>query len=204
MSWMRDRMNTIRTPTGVVTRIRARGSATTSISRAVDISRGPIGTDEATAKDRIDAAPYMGGEAVSAGLEPGLRTRAFIYNTLIYDKAVDDRLRNYPTWLSARNLANEASDESVQALLSAVRARNDIPRRWYALKPVPTSDPNLNARADRLIGQVVTVEAAIENGKGRVRVGDGVWNARGPDAPAGSAVRVVAADGTCLTVELAG
>jgi membrane protein implicated in regulation of membrane protease activity len=47
----------------------------------------------------------------------------------------------------------------------------------------------------------VTVETAIENGKGRVRVGDGVRNARGPDSPAGSAVVVVAADGTCLTVE---
>ena len=94
----------------------------------------------------------------------------------------------------------------LQAVLFAILAFISVwsGRRWYALKPVATSDPNLNARADRLIGQVVTVEAAIENGKGRVRVGDGVWNARGPDAPAGSAVRVVAADGTCLTVELAG
>lgn len=94
----------------------------------------------------------------------------------------------------------------LQAVLFAILAFISVwsGRRWYARNPVPTSDPNLNARADRLIGQVVTVEAAIENGKGRVRVGDGVWNARGPDAPAGSAVRVVAADGTCLTVELAG
>lgn len=91
----------------------------------------------------------------------------------------------------------------LQAMLFAILAFISVwcGRRWYARNPVPTSDPNLNARADRLIGQVVTVEAAIENGKGRVRVGDGVWNARGPDAPTGSAVRVVAADGTCLTVE---
>jgi membrane protein implicated in regulation of membrane protease activity len=74
-------------------------------------------------------------------------------------------------------------------------------RRWYDRNPVATSDPKLNDRAARLIGQVVTVESAIENGKGRVLVGDGVWNARGPDAPAGASVRVVAADGTCLTVE---
>src|SRR5207237_5891209 len=69
-------------------------------------------------------------EAITEGLAPGLRTRAFIFNTLVHDKAVEDRLRNYPTWLSSRNLANEASDESVQALMDAVRARNDIPRRW--------------------------------------------------------------------------
>src|SRR5204863_4452825 len=73
-------------------------------------------------------------EAVSAALEPGLRTRAYLLNTLLADKATDDRLRRYPHWLAARNLANEASDESVQALIAAVRARNDIPRRWYRLK----------------------------------------------------------------------
>ncbi|HEX3802250.1 MAG TPA: M3 family oligoendopeptidase [Solirubrobacteraceae bacterium] len=73
-------------------------------------------------------------EAVTAALEPGLRTRAFIFNTLIYDKSVDDRLRKYPHWLAARNLANEASDESVLALIHAVRGRYDIPQRWYRLK----------------------------------------------------------------------
>ncbi len=73
-------------------------------------------------------------EAVSAALEPGLRTRAFLFNTLLADKATDDRLRRYPGWLAARNLANEASDESVQALIEAVRGRNEIARRWYRLK----------------------------------------------------------------------
>jgi oligoendopeptidase F len=73
-------------------------------------------------------------EAVTEALQPGLRTRAFIFNTLLHDKAVDDRLRSYPHWLSSRNLSNEASDESVQALLEAVRGRYEIPQRWYRLK----------------------------------------------------------------------
>jgi oligoendopeptidase F len=73
-------------------------------------------------------------EAVSEALEPGLRTRVFIYNTLIYDKSVDDRLRSFPHWLASRNLSNEASDKSVMALIEAVRARNELPRRWYRLK----------------------------------------------------------------------
>ena len=73
-------------------------------------------------------------ERVTAALAPGLRTRAFIFNTLLHDKAVDDRLRHYPNWLAARNLSNEASDESVQALLTAVRNRYELPRRWYRLK----------------------------------------------------------------------
>jgi oligoendopeptidase F len=73
-------------------------------------------------------------EAVSAALAPGLRTRAFLFNTLLADKATDDRLRRYPNWLAARNLANEASDESVRALIEAVRGRYEIARRWYRLK----------------------------------------------------------------------
>jgi oligoendopeptidase F len=73
-------------------------------------------------------------EAVTAALSPGLRTRAFLFNTLLADKATDDRLRSYPHWLAARNLANEASDESVQALLQAVRGRYELARRWYRLK----------------------------------------------------------------------
>lgn len=73
-------------------------------------------------------------EAITEALEPGLRTRAFILNTLLYDKSVDDRLRRYPHWLASRNLANEASDESVMALIEAIRARRDVPQRWYRLK----------------------------------------------------------------------
>ena len=73
-------------------------------------------------------------EAVTAALAPGLRTRAFAFNTLLADKATDDRLRHYPHWLAARNLANEASDDSVQALITAVRGRYEVARRWYRLK----------------------------------------------------------------------
>jgi oligoendopeptidase F len=73
-------------------------------------------------------------ESVTRALEPGLRTRAYIFNTLLHDKAVDDRLRAYPNWLASRNLSNEASDESVQALIQAVKGRYEIPRRWYRLK----------------------------------------------------------------------
>ncbi len=72
--------------------------------------------------------------SVTEALRPGLRTRAYIFNTLLADKSLDDRLRHYPTWLSARNLANEASDESVQALVGAVQGRYEIARRWYRLK----------------------------------------------------------------------
>ncbi len=73
-------------------------------------------------------------KAVTAALAPGLRSRAFIFNTLLLEGSIEDRLRAYPTWLSSRNLANEASDASVDALIQAVMARYDLPQRWYATK----------------------------------------------------------------------
>src|SRR5207302_8767775 len=72
--------------------------------------------------------------AVTKGLAPGLRTRAYVYNTLMADKATEDRLRHYDHWLASWNLHQQASDESVAALVAAVRKRYDIPQRWYALK----------------------------------------------------------------------
>ncbi len=74
-------------------------------------------------------------------------------------------------------------------------------RRWYLSNPVESSDPLLNDRAARLRGETLTVVSAIENGRGRVRVGDSVWACKGPDAPEGAPVRVVGADGACLRVE---
>ena len=74
-------------------------------------------------------------------------------------------------------------------------------RRAYDRNPVPSSDPKLNDRTARLIGQTVTVVTAIEGGEGRVRVGDGVWTAHGPDAEVGARMVVAGADGTCLKVE---
>jgi oligoendopeptidase F len=73
-------------------------------------------------------------EAITEGLQPGLRTRTFVFNAILLDKSIDDRLRDYPTWISARNLANEVSDEAVQALVDAVVSRYDVPQRYYRLK----------------------------------------------------------------------
>ncbi|MES2444568.1 MAG: NfeD family protein [Pseudomonadota bacterium] len=84
---------------------------------------------------------------------------------------------------------------------AATAATVSVGRRWYSRNPVPSSDPLLNDRVARLIGQVVTVAEAFSAGKGRVRVGDGEWPARGPDMPVGANVRIVAAEGGTLDVE---
>jgi membrane protein implicated in regulation of membrane protease activity len=77
-------------------------------------------------------------------------------------------------------------------------------RRWLHDNPTESSDPLLNDRTARLIGQTVLVVGAIQGGQGRVKIGDGVWNCRGPDAPEGARVRVAGANGTTLLVEPAG
>src|SRR5687768_14102067 len=76
----------------------------------------------------------IAAHAVTDALQPGLRTRAFIFNMLMQDKATDDRLRRYDHWLQSFNLSQEASDDAVQALVTAVKKRYDIAQRWYALK----------------------------------------------------------------------
>ncbi len=74
-------------------------------------------------------------------------------------------------------------------------------RRWFASNPIISSDPQLNDRGARLTGEIVTVVEAITNGRGRVKVGDSEWNARGTDAETGAQVRVIGADGAVLLVE---
>jgi len=76
-------------------------------------------------------------------------------------------------------------------------------RRWLNANPITSADPHLNQRAGRLVGEVLTVTRAIEDGRGRARVGDGEWPVRGPDAAEGAKVRVVSADGGVLVVEAA-
>ncbi len=72
--------------------------------------------------------------AVTETLRPGVRTRGYVLNTVLNERAIEDRLRGYETWISARNLANEIPDEAAQSLIDAIQERYDIPQRFYALK----------------------------------------------------------------------
>jgi oligoendopeptidase F len=72
--------------------------------------------------------------AVTEGLQRDIRTRAYIFNVILQEHAISDRLRQYPSWISARNLANETSDEAVQALVEAVTGRYGIVGRYYRVK----------------------------------------------------------------------
>jgi membrane protein implicated in regulation of membrane protease activity len=76
--------------------------------------------------------------------------------------------------------------------------------RRFARSDMAISDlPDLNVRGQQYVGRAVVVEQAIENGRGKVRVGDTLWSAEGPDAPAGARVTVTGTRGTVLVVERA-
>ena len=76
--------------------------------------------------------------------------------------------------------------------------------RKYARPDMAISDlPDLNVRGQQYIGRSLVVEQAIQNGRGKVRVGDSTWVVEGPDAPAGARVTVTGAKGTVLVVERA-
>lgn len=74
---------------------------------------------------------------------------------------------------------------------------------WWAHPSVSRSDePDLNARARQLIGRSAAVEEPIRNGRGKVRIGDTVWPAEGPDCAAGTQVKITGTKGTALMIEL--
>ncbi len=73
---------------------------------------------------------------------------------------------------------------------------------WWAHPSVSQSDqPDLNARAAQLVGRLAIVAEPIENGRGKVRIGDTLWPAEGPNAVSGAEVEIVGAHGTALVVD---
>jgi membrane protein implicated in regulation of membrane protease activity len=73
--------------------------------------------------------------------------------------------------------------------------------RWTRSRPTPTDRPYLNRRAEHFLGQEAVLEQAIEQGFGRVVLGDTVWRVAGADLPAGQRVRIIGHEGAVLKVE---
>lgn len=66
-------------------------------------------------------------------------------------------------------------------------------------------DPEVPAFADRTqayMGKTYTVVVAIENGQGKIQVGDSVWLAEGEDCPIGGSVKVIDSRGNVLLIDV--
>jgi membrane protein implicated in regulation of membrane protease activity len=100
------------------------------------------------------------------------------------------------TWLVPIGLPLEIVLFTVLAITSVFIGRN-----YLRANPVVPADPKMNDRGARAVGETVTVTQVIEDGSGRVKLGDSEWLARGPDAEPGTKMRVCSADGAVLVVE---
>lgn len=98
--------------------------------------------DQGRSEEEVLADLYSGNrrvrrqaaEELTVGLGSQLHVLTHIFNTLLADKMITDRLRQYGSWVSSMNLGNELKDETVEVLVDAVISRYDIPQRYYRVK----------------------------------------------------------------------
>jgi membrane protein implicated in regulation of membrane protease activity len=76
-------------------------------------------------------------------------------------------------------------------------------RTWFRSREPVGDQPLLNRRSEQYVGRVFVLESAIENGFGRIRVGDAMWTVSGDPLPVGARVTVTAVDGMTLKVRAA-
>ena len=134
LSETEERLLTELSPVGTGAWTRLFEELTTGISVEVDGGRQPLDAALANLRDPDRDLRRRTSAAVTESLNADLRTRTYVFNVVLQSKAIGDRLRRYPTWISARNLANEIEDSAVEALVEAVTSRYDIVARYYRVK----------------------------------------------------------------------
>jgi oligoendopeptidase F len=71
---------------------------------------------------------------LTAGLQANSLVITYIFNTLVQDHAVDDRLRAFGDPMQSRHLANEIDAATVDALMTAAEAGSAVVHDYYHLK----------------------------------------------------------------------
>lgn len=75
-------------------------------------------------------------------------------------------------------------------------------RKYLKRNPIVSEDSTLNKRADQYVGQVFALIRDMENGRGRVRIGDSNWSVEGDfEAKESDKVKVIGTNVTILKVE---
>ena len=134
LSEVEERLLTERSPVSTGAWVRLFEELSASIK--VKVGEEKIGLEQALGqlRDANRETRQAASRGVTEALRQDIRTRAYIFNVVLQDKAIDDRLRGYPSWISARNLSNETSDAAVQALVEAVTGRYSMVARYYRVK----------------------------------------------------------------------
>ncbi len=95
-----------------------------------------LGLAQITAKfmDQDRTVRRTAAEAFTAGLKPHSRTLTYIFNTLLQNKNVSDRLRHYSTAQESRHEANELDEATVSLVVDTVVRNYPLVARYYYLK----------------------------------------------------------------------
>ena len=73
-------------------------------------------------------------DALTRGLEENARTLAYVFNTLLQDKATEDRLRGYQYQEQTRHLSNELTPEVVETVVETATEGYGLVARYYRAK----------------------------------------------------------------------
>ncbi|MBT4634946.1 M3 family oligoendopeptidase [bacterium] len=73
-------------------------------------------------------------KSLTIGLKSERKLLAFIFNQILTDSKITNEIRGHKTPMSARNLSNEISEKTVQALIDTCNKYNKVPIRYYKLK----------------------------------------------------------------------
>lgn len=100
------------------------------------------GKSELLSMQQINAKLYDADRSVrkaaaagwTRGLQDNARLLTFIFNNLVLDHKVDCELRKFPGPMAPRHLANEISDQVVDALMTAAERHHGTVQRYYRLK----------------------------------------------------------------------
>jgi hypothetical protein len=76
-----------------------------------------------------------------------------------------------------------------------------IYRAYFRAREPISDQPLLNRRAQQHVGRVFVLTTPIENGFGKVKIGDALWTVAGDAMPEGARVEVVDVDGLTLRVK---
>jgi oligoendopeptidase F len=80
------------------------------------------------------ATRQAAADSFSAGLKEQERVLTFIFNTLLQDKAIDDRLRKFDFAEQSRHLSNELDQETVELVIRLCREFYPLVARYYRVK----------------------------------------------------------------------
>jgi oligoendopeptidase F len=134
LSHVEETLLTEISPVGVGSWTRLFEELCAAITAPIEGEEVPLATALSLIRDADRETRKKATLAITEGLRRDLRTRTYAFNVVLQSKSIADRLRNYESWISSRNLANETSDEAVEALVKAVTARYDVVERYYTVK----------------------------------------------------------------------